>query len=130
MPALVQSLVILLTVSLISSLFLLSFIYHSEDEATDALINAQMMITEAIPAEANMISNDPRSVSRRNISRYDELYPSRIGEYDARDLLHPDDEPWGQTYSSRVWCSVLTMWPERRQNIEVEVAPLRLPLHS
>ena len=27
--------------------------------------------------------------------------------------------PWGHIYRARVWCSVLTMWPERRQNIEV-----------
>ena len=29
------------------------------------------------------------------------------------------DYPWGHIYKSRVWCNVLTMWPERRQNIEV-----------
>ena len=29
------------------------------------------------------------------------------------------DYPWGHIYKARVWCSVLTMWPERRQNIEV-----------
>lgn len=29
------------------------------------------------------------------------------------------DYPWGHIYDARVWCSVLTMWPERKQNIEV-----------
>lgn len=40
--------------------------------------------------------------------------------YDSRELLDAEDDyPWGHIYKSRVWCSVLTMWPERRQNIEV-----------
>ena len=30
--------------------------------------------------------------------------------------------PWGHIYASRVWCSVLTMWPERRENIEAVMA--------
>lgn len=29
------------------------------------------------------------------------------------------DYPWGHIYKARVWCSVLTMWPERKQNIGV-----------
>lgn len=29
------------------------------------------------------------------------------------------DYPWGHVYRARIWCSVLTVWPERRQNIEV-----------
>ena len=57
------------------------------------------------------------SISRADVEATNAL----INEYHARDLLHPDDKPWGQTYPSRVWCSVLTMWPERRQNIEVEL---------
>eukprot|EP01084_Bolivina_argentea_P010218 19027_1 len=45
---------------------------------------------------------------------------SEIYLYDSVDLLESsqDDYPWGHIYRSRVWCSVLTMWPERRQNIE------------
>ena len=41
--------------------------------------------------------------------------------YDSQELLNSDDDdyPWGHIYTSRVFCSVLTMWPERRQNIEV-----------
>ena len=28
------------------------------------------------------------------------------------------DHPWGHIYPSRVWCSVLTIWPDRREHIE------------
>ena len=50
-----------------------------------------------------------------------------IDLYDARDLLDSDDKAWGHIYPSRVWCSVLTMWPERRHGIEMVIdtwAPL------
>eukprot|EP01083_Nonionella_stella_P150745 480731_1 len=48
--------------------------------------------------------------------------------YDSQELLDArDDYPWGHLYKSRVWCSVLTMWPERRQNIEA-VAETWAPL--
>ena len=114
-------LAILLMVSLISSsVYILSLAYRSAGETTDALINAQMLL---LNAEANHIYQAPHEqVSREEATNltYDERYPSGIGTYDSRDLLHPDDQPWGRTYPSRVWCSVLTMWPERRQNIEVE----------
>ena len=37
-----------------------------------------------------------------------------------RNVLGLGHYPWGHVYKARVWCAVPTMWPDKKQNIEVQ----------
>ena len=37
-----------------------------------------------------------------------------------RNVVGLGHYPWGHVYKARVWCAVPTMWPEKKQNIEVQ----------
>lgn len=63
----------------------------------------------------------PRRESLSNENIEIKPIPQNNKRVPIEDLGTDDDGdyPWGHIYRARIWCSVLTMWPERKQNIEV-----------
>ena len=94
------------------------FVFLSTHDLTDRNIDSIGRIDLMIEEQIEHVHPRRESLSNAANSTNDSLSITKsetkvIGTHDDGDYA------WGHIYRARVWCSVLTMWPERKQNIEV-----------
>ena len=92
------------------------------DENENENENKNKQVTMKIPLRHRIYTKNQTIESLTQLSQTaldSMVYEQSLQIVPFNNSLH-DDYEWGHIYEKhRVWCNVLTMWPERKENIEV-----------